>query len=140
MNHEFSVKKVARGVRNPVLSELGEFRAMLRFISKNKEGVKLNDARCVWGGIGTVVLIVISLLSVGSGDINTGLITALSADFLLGASLLSYTMKRAKFIGKLDPRYATVCWHLVLGTGVLFAFIATNLMLILMTLVNGTAH
>lgn len=117
-------------------TELAEFSAMLTFVSKNKDGIKIDDSASVLGGFAAAALVVVSLMVAYYGDTETAKLTALTADLLLGASLLHYIMKRAKYIRQLDARYATVCWHLVLGTGVLFSFIATNMMLALMTLNN----
>ncbi len=63
-----------------------------------------------------------------------GITVVILADSLCGLSILWYCISRFGFIRSIEPRYALLCWHLVLGTGVLFSFIATNIMLTLFTL------
>lgn len=58
------------------------------------------------------------------------------ADILLGASILWYVLLRFGVLRKLDPRYAVLCFQLMLGTGTLFAFFAFNVVLLILTAIK----
>lgn len=149
INHEFAIDNSVGESLEPVdhadQSDISAFQSMLAFIENNKDGVKIDDRRCVLLGA-VAILAAGSCLAfvVNSGEGSAGEGTpvgavALIADVLLGAAILHYCLKRAKFISKIDRRYASLCWHLALGTGVLFSFFATNMMMLLMTM-NHLSH
>ena len=63
---------------------------------------------------------------------------ALLADFLLGFSILWYVLLRFGVLRTVEPRHALLCWQLMLGAGVLFAFYTMNIAFAFFTLYSST--
>ncbi len=63
---------------------------------------------------------------------------ALIADVLLGFSILWYVLLRFGVLRTVEPRHALLCWQLMLGAGVLFAFYTMNIAFAFFTLYTTT--
>lgn len=98
--------------------------------------IRVDDTRSAILMAASLVLLVTSCGLVASNPQlrDVGVAMVLLADVLCGASILWYCVLRFGFIRRIDPRFALICWHLVLGTGVLFSFVAMNVMLTLLTI------
>ena len=98
--------------------------------------IRLDDTRSAILMAASLVLLLTSCGMVASNPDfrDAGIAMVLAADLLCGASILWYCILRFGFIRRIEPRFALICWHLVLGTGVLFSFIAMNVMLALFTM------
>jgi hypothetical protein len=59
---------------------------------------------------------------------------ALISDFLFGMAILWYVLLRFGVLRTIEPRYALICWQLMLGAGVLFAFYTMNIAFFFFTL------
>lgn len=59
---------------------------------------------------------------------------ALVSDFLFGMAILWFVLLRFGVIRTIEPRYALICWQLMLGAGVLFAFYTMNIAFFFFTL------
>jgi hypothetical protein len=81
-----------------------------------------------------ILLASIALVVLNPEAKSIGIYLVLVADALCGISIFWYCLLRFGFIRAIEPRYALLCWHLILGTGVFFSFIATNVMLFLFTM------
>lgn len=126
--------------RSDRLSAMAAAAASMTFIEnagKDKTvKIRVDDTRSAILMAASMVLLLTSCGMVSSNpDMrDTGVMLVILADLLCGASILWYCVLRFGFIRRIDPRFALICWHLVLGTGVLFSFVAMNVMLTLLTL------
>ncbi|MBY0551803.1 MAG: hypothetical protein K2W95_31255 [Candidatus Obscuribacterales bacterium] len=126
--------------RSDRLSAMAAAAASMTFIEnagKDKTvKIRVDDTRSAILMAASMVLLLTSCGMVSSNpDMrDAGVMMVILADLLCGASILWYCVLRFGFIRRIDPRFALICWHLVLGTGVLFSFVAMNVMLTLLTL------
>lgn len=67
------------------------------------------------------------------------IVMALIADAFLGLSILWYVLLRFGVLRTVEPRHALLCWQLMLGAGVLFAFYTMNIAFAFFT-VYSTYH
>lgn len=131
---------VSTSQKTPRLGPLAGAMESMTFIEnvgKDKSlKIRVDDTRSAILMAMSLVLLLVSIWMVGENpDAKAaGITIVLIADALCGVSILWYCILRFGFIRSIEPRYAILCWHLVLGTGVLFSFIATNIMLTLFTL------
>lgn len=99
--------------------------------------VRVDDRKStlfLWSALGTVLalLIVVTLLP---SLRHIGIVMALVADLLLGASVFWYVVIRFGVLKSLDPRYAVLCFQLLLGTGLMFAYFSINIAMLLLSFV-----
>lgn len=126
--------------RSDRLSAMAAAAASMTFIEnagKDKTvKIRVDDTRSAILMAASMVLLLTSCGMVSSNPEmrDVGVMLVILADLLCGASILWYCVLRFGFIRRIDPRFALICWHLVLGTGVLFSFVAMNVMLTLLTL------
>lgn len=102
-----------------------------------KVKVRVDDQRSALFLILSLVMVV---LTIGLLIINVQLrpiciVLGILADVLLGMSVVWYVLLRFGILRKLDPRYAVLCFQLLLGTGMLFAYFAFNVVLIFLSFV-----
>lgn len=57
------------------------------------------------------------------------------ADILLVMAILGFVMSRFGVIRAMEPRYAMVCWHLMVGTGLLAMVIGFNIVIAIVLIV-----
>ncbi len=57
------------------------------------------------------------------------------ADLLLLMAILGFVMSRFGVIRAMEPRYAMVCWHLMVGTGLLSMVIGFNIVIVIVMIV-----
>lgn len=62
---------------------------------------------------------------------------ALVSDFLFGLAILWFVLLRFGILRTLEPRFALICWQLMLGAGVLFAFYTMNIAFFFFTVFRG---
>lgn len=123
--------------RLTAMAAAAEAMKLIDLASKDKSiKIRVDDSKSAILMALSIIFLVISCWMVGDNPAirNVGVALVLLADALCGLSIILYCIQRFGFIRCIDPRYAIVCWHLVLGTGVLFTFISTNVMLTLAAL------
>lgn len=99
--------------------------------------IRIDDKRStilVIAGVSILALVSI-LLIVNPALQGICTILAVVADLFFGIALVWYLALRFGVLRALDPRYAVVCFQLMLGTGIFFTYLALNAALIFMTLV-----
>jgi hypothetical protein len=57
------------------------------------------------------------------------------ADILLIMAILGFVMSRFGILRTMEPRYAMVCWHLMVGTGLLAMVIGFNIVIAIVLIV-----
>jgi hypothetical protein len=60
------------------------------------------------------------------------------ADVLLIMAILGFVMSRFGILRTMEPRYAMVCWHLMVGTGLLAMVIGFNIVIAIVLIVFQT--
>lgn len=84
---------------------------------------------------GMALLMILTGLVLAMPDMRTMcIILAVVADLFLAMAIFWYVLLRFGTIRTLEPRHALLCWQLMLGTGILFAFYAMNVTLACFTL------
>ncbi|MBX9687153.1 MAG: hypothetical protein K2X27_10650 [Candidatus Obscuribacterales bacterium] len=100
--------------------------------------VRVDDQRSA----ALLVLGTVLLLSVGLGyyffPSSKSLCIGLSviADLILGASLVWFIVLRFGVLRNLDPRYAILCFQLLIGTGIFFTYLSINAAIIFLALLS----
>ena len=64
---------------------------------------------------------------------------ALISDFLFGMAILWFVLLRFGVLRTIEPKFALLCWQLMLGAGVLFAFYTMNVAFFFFTLYTQIA-
>lgn len=110
--------------------------------------VRVDDSRAMlFLGLGIVLVSIFCLMPVLSPAIpfhpalypvfiGIGLI----GDLLLGVAVLWYVALRFGILRSLDPRYAILTFQLLLGTGILFTYLAVNTVVFFLTCVKWGPH
>lgn len=99
--------------------------------------VRVDDRRSailMWTGLG-LVAVLLALVAINPALRPICLILGVVADLILGAAIVWYVVIRFGILRKLDPRYAVLCFQLLLGTGIMFAYFSINIAMMLLSVV-----
>ncbi len=99
--------------------------------------VRVDDRRStilMWTGLG-MVLVLLVLFTVSAELRPICAILGIGADVVLGMAIVWYVIIRFGILRSLDPRYAILCFQLLLGTGIMFAYFSINIAMILLSVV-----
>lgn len=94
--------------------------------------IRVDDKRsATLVGVGLCLLASTATLMVFNSALHgLCLVIAAVADLFFGAAIIWYVALRFGVLRSLDPRYAVVCFQLVLGTGIFFTYLSINFALI----------
>lgn len=134
-----SGKQTLRIIREGVFKAA---KSSLEFIEKSEKDetvkIRIEDRRAVT----MVALCFISLMGLGymmvvdkdSRPICAGF--AVAADVFLGCAIIWSVIVRFGVLKQLDPRYAIICFHLMIGAGAACIFFTLNIVYMLLALNN----
>jgi len=90
--------------------------------------VRVDDQRsALMLGAGVLLLIIDAVVLVlVPSMMPLCMVLGILADLLLGAAVLWYVTLRFGVLRTLDPRYAVICFQLLIGTGILFTYLSIN--------------
>jgi hypothetical protein len=105
------------------------------YVDRSDKDVKIrvDDKRSIQVLIASVILLVasVALMAVNRDLRIVSIGLGLLADFMTFVALLWYVALRFGTLGALEPRHAVLCFQLAIGTGILSAFFAINMILAL---------
>src|SRR5579883_3480383 len=99
--------------------------------------VRVDDQRSamlMWTGLSLTVFL-LALVTINPTLRPICLLLGIIADLVWGAAVIWYVVIRFGILRNLDPRYAVLCFQLLLGTGIMFAYFSINIAMILLTVV-----
>lgn len=85
----------------------------------------------VFSLVGALVFVVLPAFNLSS----IAAVCYVIADILLVMAILGFVMSRFGVIRAMEPRYAMVCWHLMVGTGLLAMVIGFNIVIAIVLVV-----
>lgn len=133
-----SGKSTLRIVRDGIFKTAQRTLAFIDDAEKDKTvKVRVDDRRSallMWSGLGLVVVLV-TLIAVSPALRPVCVMLGILADLLLGAAVIWYLVIRFGILRSLDPRYAILCFQLLLCTGIMFAYFSINIAMVLLSFV-----
>lgn len=133
-----SGRSTLRIVRDNIFKTAKKTLAFIDEAEKDKTvKVRVDDRRSailMWSGLGTIVVL-LTLFTINPGLRSVCMGLGIIADLLLGAAIIWYVIIRFGILRSLDPRYAVLCFQLLLGTGIMFAYFSINIALTFLSMV-----
>ncbi|MBZ0189146.1 MAG: hypothetical protein K8F91_23075 [Candidatus Obscuribacterales bacterium] len=94
-----------------------------------RESDKLTFTLLVWALVLSVAFAILPFAGLNMPSLSA--FCCLMADILLISAILGFTLTRFGIIRAMEPRYAAVTWHLMVGTGLLALTLGFNLVAII---------
>ena len=122
--------------RQGVLSMAGQTMAYIEAAEKNHSlQVRSNDrTSTMLLGLALTAVIIFTCLLGNPNSRGICVVLALASDVFLGLAVLWFVLLRFGVLRYVEPRYALLCWQLMLGAGFLFSFYTMNVALVFLTL------
>lgn len=144
-NETKSESSEAQRVQAPRRSIMSVASETIRYIERAEKDktlhVRTNDKKsAIFMAISLILGVGFTVLyMVNESTRQLCIVMALIADAFLGLSILWYVLLRFGVLRTVEPRHALLCWQLMLGAGVLFAFYTMNIAFAFFT-VYSTYH
>ena len=135
-------QKSAPGPRRSIVSVASETIRYIERAEKDKTlHVRTDDKKsAIFMALSLVIGIGFTVLyMVNESTRQLCIVMALVADGFLGLAILWYVLLRFGVLRTVEPRHALLCWQLMLGAGVLFAFYTMNIAFAFFTIYSSSA-